>query len=248
MPSGRMSLATASRVVGGVKEYMFRGIQQLPIILGATSLLFTITTGSVVHANLAAGLSILMPLYTYVLQILLGWILGKVAPNNQVSWTRSTGDTCNLVPSHSEKKLGYFEPNGADVQSVPSYWLMSIGFFIGYTISNAVDCLMAPAQPNADPINHEKRNSHAIYVIVASVVFSLILLGVRFISMRGCEGRGTLGITVSVMAAASAGYLGWGMYNISKRCGSRASDLFGILSQILPAAATAPHPTLCTIE
>ena len=246
--NGRMSLVTASKVVGGVKEYIFRGIQQLPIILGATTLLFTITTGSVAHANLALGLSILMPVYTALLQMILGWIFKHVAPNNQVSWTRSTSDTCNLVPSHGEKKLLYYDSNSSNPQVVPSYWLMSVGFFIGYAISNAVDCLKTPAQPNADPINIEKRNSHAVYVIVATVVFSFILLAVRFSYMRGCEGRGSLGIVTSLIAAVGAAAIGHGMYTLAKKCGSRASDLFGILSQILPASATAPHPTVCTLE
>lgn len=245
-----MSLVSASSLIGGIKEYTFRGIQQLPIILAATTLIFTITTGSVAHGNLAAGLSILMPLYTYLLQTVLGWILRSVAPNNHVSWTRSTSDICNIINTtdHKKQTLSYYDSNAADAQSVPSYWLMSISFFIGYSISNAVDSLLAPAQPNADPANLEKRNSHAIYVIVASSVLSLILLGVRFTSMRGCEGRGTMGIVISLIAATSAAYLGWGMYNVSKRCGSRASDLFGILSQILPSSATTPHPIVCAAE
>jgi len=241
-----MSLVSASSLIGGIKEYTFRGVQQLPIVLTATSLLFTITTGSVVHANLTMGLGVLMPIYTYLLQITLGFILKKFVPNQRVSWTRSTGDTCNLVPSHGPQKIGLFDPsNEAEAQSVPSYWLMSVGFFIGYAISNAVDSLMAPALPNSDTNSHEKRSSQAIYIIAATVTLSLILLAVRFTSMRGCEGRGWLGIILSLLAAGGAASIGYGIYTLSRKCGSRASDLFGVLSQILPASATAPNPIVC---
>ena len=246
----RMSLVSAAGFVGGVKEYIFRGIQQLPIVLASTSLIYTIATGSVVHANLALGLTVLMPLYSWILQLLLGWLLLKFAPGQKISWTRSTGDTCNLIPDHSPgKQLSYYDANNESaVQSVPSYWLMSVAFFIGYAISNGVDSLLAPAQPNADPSNQEKRHSHAIYVIAATSVLSAIVLALRFTTMRGCEGRGLLGIVLSVVAAGGAASIGYGMYTVSKQCGSRASDLFGILSQILPAAATAPHPVVCTSD
>ena len=241
-----MSLVSASSLVGGIKEYSFRGIQQLPIVLTATSLLFTITTGSVVHAKLTMGLGILMPIYTYILQAALGYILKNVAPGHRVSWTRSTGDTCNLIPKSGPQTIALFDPsNETEAQSVPSYWLMSVGFFIGYAISNAVDSLMAPSLPNSDTSSQEKRSSQAVYIIAATSVLSCILLLVRFTSMRGCEGRGWLGIILSIVAAAGAATIGYLIYNLSRRCGSRASDLFGVLSQILPASATSPSPIVC---
>lgn len=241
-----MSLVSASGLIGGVKEYIYRGVQQLPIVLAATSLLFTITTGSIAHANLAGGLIFLMPIYTFLLQTVFGWVLNKYAAGN-ISWTRSTGDACNIIQTTEKRMNSYFETK-TTIESVPSYWFMSVGFFIGYAISNAVDSLMTPAEPNADPTHLEKRTSQAVYIIVATCVMSFILLGMRFGMMRGCEGRGWMGIALSVVSACGAAAIGNGVYTLSRKCGSRASDLFGVLSQILPASSTSSHPIVCATE
>ena len=249
-----MSLVSASSIMGGIKEYGYRGIQQLPIVVTATSLLFTITTGSVAHASLAAGLSIVIPLYTYVLHVLLRWLFSFSSMANSLSgFTRATGDTCNLVQKSDSNKLSYLNlaesfnsTTSATPELIPSYWLMSVSFFIGYTITNAIDSLMIPAQENANPENIEKRTYQAIYNIVALSVFSLLVLGIRLGLMSDCEGRGKWGIGLSIVFAIGSMGIGRAMYNLSRTCGGRASDLLGILSQILPASSTAPHPIVCT--
>jgi len=244
-----MSLVSASGLIGGFKEYLYRGMQQLPLVLGTTSLIFTITTGSMAHMNLTLGLGILMPLYTFIMQMVIGFIMNKVAPLNRVSWTRSTGDTCNLIPTYLAKPVfESFKVDNSGGEPVPSYWLMSIAFFIGYSITNAVDNLMTPAQPSADPTGVEKRNTHSIFVIVATCAFAIALLGIRFTTMRGCEGRGILGIVLSLLSAAIAAVIGYSVYALSKKCGARSSDLFGILSQILPPSATTANPIVCSSD
>jgi hypothetical protein len=125
---------------------------------------------------------------------------------------------------------------------------MSIAFFIGYAITNAIDNLMTPAQPSADQNGVEKRNTHSIFVIVATCIFTIGLLGIRFTMMRGCEGRGTLGVVLSLLSAGIAGLIGYSVYGMSKKCGARSSDLFGILSQILPVSATTANPIVCSSE
>jgi hypothetical protein len=238
-----MSLVSASGFLGGVKEYMFRGIQQLPIVLAATSLLFTITTGSIAHANLAIGLIFLMPLFTWISHLFYGFVFNILYPGD-ISWTRATGNSCNIIQSVEKRMNSYFNTKQS-AEPIPSYWLMSLSFFIGYAVSNAVDSLTSPSDPNADPTHLEKRNSQAIYCIVATSVLSVILLGVRFRMMRGCEGRGWLGLVFSILSATVAAVIGWGIYNVSRSCGSRASDLFGVLSQIIPASSSSPHPIVC---
>lgn len=240
-----MSLVSATGIVGGIKEYTYRGIQQLPIILGSTSLLFTIATGSVAHANIVLGMGVVMPLYTYGLHLILSSLLERFAAKYKTSWTRSTGPSCNILGSYDTKQ---FFSNDANAQVVPSYWLMEIAFFIGYAMTNAVDSLLLPAQANSDPENIEKRNSHATFVIIALSILSILLLAVRFTILRGCEGQGSLGLGLSVACALGAAVIGYWMYQFSRRCGSRASDLFGILSQILPASSTSPHPIVCSAD
>jgi hypothetical protein len=242
-----MSLVSASGIIGGIKEYTFRGIQQLPLILTATSLLYTITTASIVHTNLTMGLALIIPAYTMLLQSLIGFVMNWLYPTS-ISWKRSTGDTCDLIPGHEQSKLrryAEYDKSLGDATSVPSFWLMSVAFFIGYTISNAVDTLMAPAAPSGNEDGREKRNTQAVFILVASVVFSVVLLIARVSYMSSCEGRGTTGLVLSTVSATGAATIGYGLYIFSKSCGARSSDLFGVLSQILPASATSPNPIVC---
>ena len=228
-----MSLVSASGFVGGIKEYIYHGIQQLPIVLAATSLLFTITTGSVAHANLAGGLIIIIPFYTWVLHLFVGRFL---------PFTRSTGKSCDIIQS-MDKSLNSFINSGT--KPIPSYWLTSISFFIGYVVSNAVDSLTLSSESSADPTHIEKRKSQAVYCIVATLVISCILLVSRFRMMSGCEGLTFWAKITSMVAAAGAAVIGYGVYGISRNCKARASDLLGILSQILPPSASSPHPIVC---
>lgn len=245
-----MSLVSASGFIGGIKEYTYRGIQQLPLVLTSTSLIFMITTGSAAHTNMALGLGVFMPVYTFVLQGILGFILRRFFPDQVASWTRSTGDTCDIVSSYQAKKLEFYVKPKLDAssESVPSYWLMSLAFFIGYSLTNAVDNLTTPAQPSSDEHGHEKRTTQSVFVIAATVLFAILLLYVRFTYMRGCEGRGFLGILLSIVCGVGAGLIGYGTYSLSKKCGARSSDLFGIMSQILPAAATTSNPIVCASD
>jgi hypothetical protein len=242
-----MSLYTASRIVGGVKEYLYHGMQQLPIVLTTTSLVFTVATGSMAHLNLAAGMGLLMPIYAFLCQMLSGYLFKKFFPD-AIFWKRTSSDVCRIIPGMKgeEKTLAYYLKDDHTGDVVPSYWISAVSFFIGYTMTNAVDSLLTPAAPGSSDINYEKRNTQAIHIIVSLCIFSVFILGLRFRYMSGCEGLGNGGIALSLVFAVGAAGIGYGMYNFSKTCGAKSSDLLGILSQILPAEATRPHPVVCT--
>ena len=248
-----MSLGSAGTIVGGTKEYLYRGIQQLPIVLSATSLLFTITTGSIAHLNLSIGMVALMPIYTYVMQMTFDFINSKLGANlftgpwwTRDKWTMSTSDVCRIVPPEGKPLLKFYSAQSIELNSVPSYRLMSISFFVGYCISNAVDIYTTPAENDADPKNKDRRTYQAVFLITSIVLLTCLVLGLRFRYMSGCEGRGLIGLIDSVLAAIGASVIGYGMYTISRKCGARSSDLFGVLSQVLPVSATSSNPTVCT--
>lgn len=243
-----MSLTSSSSALGGIKEYVFRGIQQLPLVLTATSVLFTVTTGSIAHLNLAIGLIFLTPIYTWAAGTLTEFVLAYALPNQRVSWTRSTSDTCRLVPVEGMKPLAVYEPRLTGGVPVPSYWLMEVSFFIGYAISNAVDIYMTPAHSDANTNAVERRNWNAIFIMAAASTFAAIMLFVRFRTMSGCEGRGIIGIALSVLFAGGAATLGYGIYTLSRVCGARASDLFGVLSQFMPTSTYKQSPIVCSEE
>lgn len=306
-----MSLVSASKLVGGLKEYGYRGFQQLPLVIGSTSMLFTIATGSIAHANILIGMGALIPMYTFTMQLLIGRLMTYFFPGS-IFWKRISSDSCNIIPDFSESnhlKFGYEVGNKESDGSVPSYWLMQMAFFIGYSISNAVDSLLTPEAPGANDINYEKRNYQAITVITTCVIFSILILMARFSLMPGCDGAsgagilgfllalfsiifiiilcfiptfisisvvilisfivvgtifssrgsefskssilvlaGSSGLFLSMISALGASGIGYGMYSFSRKCGARSSDLFGILSQILPPSSMSPQPVVCTAE
>ena len=239
-----MVLGVVSQGLGGIKEYVYRGLQQLPIVLASTSLIYTVATGSLAHLNIFAGMAFIIPIVTFLLQALIAWAGNAIVPNS-IFWKRGGGDPCNMIPSGKQETIAYFDktaPSGA----VPSYWIMQVSFCIGYAISNAVDSLLTPAAQGSSNINHEKRNTHAVLVITTSVIFAVLVLGMRLFFMRSCEGIHWGGYILSFIGSVGAAGIGYGMYDLSRKCGARSSDLFGVLSQILPPSSTSPHPIVCS--
>jgi hypothetical protein len=239
-----MSLVSASSFVGGLKEYMYRGVQQLPLILTMITFLFSITTGSIGHTTLFTGLAFVMPLFTLASQLFLGKVLNKFFPDMESQWKRSRGDTCNIITDYNLLgKLPYYI--GQPGVSTPSFWITSIGFFFGYVFANVSETLKEQPVSNANTMAYEKRVTTATYIAFSASIFFILLLVVRFVYMGSCEGGGAFGKTLGVMFMVISGLIGWGFYDLSIKCGARSSDLLGILSQILPASATSTTPTVC---
>jgi len=234
--------------VGELKEYVYRGLQQLPIIIAMTSFVYTIATGSLAHMNIFVGMAFVIPFITFLLQTLVAWSMNAVWANS-IFWKRSGNDVCNILPSvKHEEKISYFDIAPTSGGAVPSYWLMEVAFFIGYAMSNAGDSLMTPAAQCSSDVSLEKRNSHAMFVIVMLSIFAILTLFMRLFYMRDCEWSSWGGSVISILCASGAAALGYGSYVFSRKCGARSSDLFGILSQILPSSSTSAHPIVCTAD
>lgn len=241
-----MSLTSASGIITGMKEYIYRGMQQLPIVLASTSLLLTVSTGSLAHVTLFFGLSCLMPLYTVILQFILKLLL-PLALRDPTSWKRSVGDTCDLVgmPRDRQITIGkYIEPDA----TIPSFWITSVGFFFGYAVSNIIDSFNHPSSEGASDVSKERRSHHSMFIAINLSVFFILLIGTRLWFMKGCDGLGALGVFLSYFFGAGAFYIGYQLYTMSKACGARSTDLFGVLSQLLPESAGATNPIVCKSE
>jgi len=237
-----MSLVSASSFVGGIKEYLYRGFQQLPLVLVMTSFLFTVTTGSVAHTTMFTGLIFVMPAFTFICQTLFN-ITGT---NN---WRRTKADSCNIITDYkSLKDFSYYV--NTDINhwnNIPSFWLTSVCFFFGYILANAYDTLVEPGDANK-PMNYEKRITTGTFVTFCTAFIFIIILIVRFNLMSSCEGTTTLALVVSGFFGAASIAIGVGLYKLSIQCGARTSDMLGILSQIIPASAASPTPSVCLAQ
>ena len=243
-----MSSVSAYELIGYTKEYIYRGIQQLPLIIALTSFMMTITTGSIAHAGLFVGLAIVIPVLTKGFQSLLDFILLKLIPDRKTEWNRSTVDVCKIISiPESFKKLEYYTyGSNTNMSITPSYWITSVGFIFGFLLMNGVDTLDVPIVPGADPIAYNKRYTQSVHIIVATFIIFGLIVGARFYFMKDCEGRGLVGQVFSIFFGLLFIGIGVGTYSISRVCGSRSSDLFGVLSQMLPSSAMSPTPVVCT--
>jgi hypothetical protein len=242
-----MSLASASGLIANTKEYMYRGIQQLPLIMTLTSFMLTVTTGSIAHSFIFGSLTVVMPLFTWIIQFLLDYILRSAMPGKDLEWSRSTVDVCKIIPGpESFKKFEYYKYGNHNTSSVPSYWITSMGFLFGYFISNGMDTLDAPILTGSDPTGNNMRYTQAIHIIVSTFIVFFLIVGTRYYFMSHCEGSGSLGKVLGGLFGFVSILIGVGFYNLSRVCGARSSDLFGVLSQMLPPSAMSPSPVVCT--
>jgi hypothetical protein len=244
---GRMSLVSASGLIGSTKEYIYRGIQQLPLIMALTSFMLSITTGSIAHSMLFVGLAFVMPSLTYIFKLLFDFAVTKIMPDKKDQLNRSIVDVCRVIPvPDSFKKLDYYTfGTQANTSVAPSFWITSIGFMFGYFISNGFDTLSVPMVQGGDPVGHEQRYTQATHILISTFIFFLLIIFARFYYMGDCEGVGLFGKTIGIVCGLASFGIGGALYSISKACGARSSDLFGVLSKLMPASAMSPTPTAC---
>jgi hypothetical protein len=242
-----MSLASATGMIGHTKEYIFRGIQQLPLVMTLTTFFFSVTTGSIAHSTLFVGLAFIMPAFTYILQIIVTAYAGFFMPGKEAELSRSTVDVCKIIPGpESFKKLEYYAYGAGNMSITPSYWITSIGFLFGFFFSNGFDTLNAPIAPGANMIKRNMRYTQAIHIIISTFIVFAMIIGARFYFMGDCEGRGIYAKIFCIIGGVLSIIIGTGFYYLSKICGARSSDLFGVLSQMLPVSAMSPSPIACT--
>lgn len=236
---------------------MYRGFQQLPLVLIGLSFLFTATTGSIAFLNLLLGLVFVIPAVTYAIQGMLGFV-GNKFPGFAFGLMRS--DVCGLVPPEG-KSLNLYTPKSGSVTPIPSFWLMEIMFLFGFLFSNAAESFQASGNcPDSDAA--ERKKYHATYVLGVLITLFIMILAIRFRYQASCElssltftgGPAGIGMDIGktlvllTVVGGIAGGIGNGMYVFARKCGARSGDLLGILSQFLPPSAYSTAPVVCTSE
>lgn len=227
-----MSLVSASGFIGGIKEYGYRGFQELPLVLSLTSLTFVVTTGSGAHMTLLLGFIILVPLLTLGLRGLINLFF-----SSDSGMKCSNADVCKSVrpydyTSHSEAVM------------IPGYWLPSVCFYFGYIIANSYQSYSIYSEKSSS-ISIEKRKTKSLQICIISIFLFIVILGVRFALMGDCEGMSGIAKSISFAFGATIFGIGIGTFYLSNNCGVRSSDLLGVLSQILPEKPKDIRPVVC---
>jgi hypothetical protein len=209
-------------ILHSIRISLLLAFMALPLILMSFTGFLALALGNLGLFILFIGQAALIPTVTFGLHIV----------TNLIGFANHPGsDVGQLVPS--EPYTGY--------QNVtPSYWAMQVVFFLSYLLSNATQIYNLPVAPGASDWQVANRRSKAVAVIVVAAI-ALIMLPLLRYWYTGAETLPGLAI-----AGGVAGLLGWGWYKLASICGARASDIFGIIQQILPASATTPMTCVYT--
>ena len=228
-----MSLVSASGFIGGIKEYGYRGFQELPLVLTLTSLTFVVTTGSGAHMTLLLGFTILVPLLTLGLRGIIDLFFSSDA-----GMKCSNADVCKSVRPYD------YSTAHSEAVMIPGYWLPSVCFYFGYIIANCFQSYSIYSEKSSS-ISIEKRKTKSLQICIMSIILFIVILGIRFALMADCEGMGGMAKSISFVFGSILFGIGIGTFYLSNNCGVRSSDLLGVLSQILPEKAKDIRPVVC---
>jgi hypothetical protein len=228
-----MSLVSASGFIGGIKEYGYRGFQELPLVLTLTSLTFVVATGSGAHMTLLLGFTILIPLLTLGLRGLI-----KLFFSDNTGMKCSNADVCKSVRPYD------YTSAHSEAVMIPGYWLPSVCFYFGYIIANSYHSYSIYSETSSS-ISIEKRQTKSLQICIISIILFILILGIRFALMADCEGMGGMAKIISFVFGAILFGIGIGTFYLSNNCGVRSSDLLGVLSQMLPEKPKDIRPVVC---
>ncbi len=198
----------------------------LPILLIGFTGIFSLGLSNMGLFMLFLGQAIVLPLGISILQ----FVMSKIPKISNWS-TVTSSEVCQFIPN---------APKSSTMIVAPSSWISQVVLFLVYMFYNALSIYNMPSDSNSDPAKVANRHSRSISVMVMSLVACVALLVLRWVVVKGCE---TLyGSILSIVLAAGFA-IGW--YEFASLCGATHSDIFGIVSGILPPGANDPPPTMC---
>jgi len=198
----------------------------LPILLIGFTGIFSLGMSNMGLFMLFLAQTIVLPIGIFILQFIMSYI-----PFVE-SWSKvPSSQLCQLIPNASRE---------ATMNVAPSFWISQVVLFMVYMFYNALSIYNTSSDANADPAKVSNRKSRTLSVMIMVPIVMIVLLVLRYSLVRGCETF--YGSILSVVL--STGFaIGW--YYFASLCGASDSDIFGIVSGIMPPGATDPPPTMC---
>ena len=203
-------------VLKSIRTSILMGLKTLPLIL--ISFIGFMAAGL---ANsglfiLFVGQIIVVPLAVFISHKLFGLVAGDIT--RSPFFVRLTSVSL-LVPSSTSSDL---------FQNVaPSYWMAQIIFLFTYAITNAVEIYNLPEDKRLDKSLIANRKTKAITIIVGISILAVVLTIFRY----STHSETPMGIMIALLLG---GGLGYGWYQFAVQCGVAASDVFGMVQQIIP--------------
>jgi len=162
----------------------------------------------------------ILPVAVYISQ----YVFSRIGGDPAISpFYVKTTNVSLLVPSSRYTEMY--------INVAPSYWMAQIMFFFAYTITNAIEIWKLPEDKRLDKTLIANRKTKAIMIILVAVICVIGLSTFRF--LMGTDTP--IGILIATVLGGSLGY-GW--YVFASNCGVAASDVFGMVQQIIPFTET----------
>ena len=204
-----------------IKRSLIMFFLALPLIIIIVTFFLGFGLGNAGLLWLSGGQLIIVPIAVTVLHFITGIFANIDVFKKHIQVYYS--DIGQLVPSAP------LTGSTTDINVMPSYWMAHFAFFTSYIVwnANAVYKLDAVSDSPEYRAKVNARKSRVVNIIIFSLIFFLVLCGIR------------LGFTKSetvagvIVATGTFGLLGWGWYIASNSMGIRTMDIFGVAQQMV---------------
>jgi hypothetical protein len=204
-----------------IKQYLSRSVSLFPILIATISYFMFAGLGNIAFLFLFIGLAILVPICVFVGNLVLPLILTKIPAIPESLWKSSTADCMFRGGDNLLRPV------------VPSYWMSAVIFFTTYFLMNAGTLYARDASPGSSSDKVKARKAQAAMGIALISILGIALIIIRLSKSR-CETL--IGTFVSFLIFIP---LGTSWFQLLSDCSAdRLTDLFGVISQIVPSSAS----------
>jgi hypothetical protein len=218
-------------IVSDLRVFLYGGIRTLPLTIAGTMTILGLFTANYAMMFFLTGFLIGVPIFAAILNKLADFLVVSFKdswPSFANLFMGKSGDVCSVVIPFStiDKPVRYEQTS-----IFCSTSLAMTAFFLGYILTNAVTLYQRKEESGSEPSKVSKRKSHALLAIATIVIFTLIIIGLRW-PMK-CESG--FGMVLGMGLFGAAGYKWYDM--LSSFTEGRLADLFGISNRIISSTA-----------
>jgi hypothetical protein len=203
-----------------IKQYLSRSVSLFPILIATISYFMFAGLGNIAFLFLFVGLAILVPACVFIGNLGFSTLLGYMKFIPESLWKTTTADCMFRGGDNLLRPV------------VPSYWMSAIIFFITYFFMNAFTLYNREAAPGSSPDKVKARKAQAAMGMALILLIGITLILIRLFTSR-CET--IIGTLISLLFIP----IGVAWFKLLSECSAdRLTDLFGVISQIVPSSAS----------
>lgn len=212
-------------IAESLKGLLYGGYVSLPLVLIGIVGFLGITLGNLGLIMLTVGHTILVPTLLFFVNLFHEYFF----PGSPY-FTHVSSDLSYLVPM--------FASPGTPMVAAPSHWIAHVTFFFTFLFTNALVLYLKDPTPSADPNKVENRKAQTLTAMLLTLGLYAVLMATRIL-------MGSEPLVGALFGALLIVPVAYGWYELTRVCGARDADIFGILQKILPPNAKDEPPMTC---